>query len=49
MFSMFILFAFKSITENTPLELAAPGRKTETFDYHIEQILTSLPNQTQHN
>ena len=29
---MFILFAFISITENIPLELAAPGRKTQTSD-----------------
>ena len=35
---MFILFAFKSITGNTPLELAAPGRKTQTSDYHINKL-----------
>ena len=38
MFSTFIWIAFKSSTENTPLELAAPGRKTETFDYHVNKL-----------
>ena len=38
MFSMFILFAFKSITGNTPLELVAPGRKTGRSDYHINKL-----------
>ena len=40
MFSMFILFAFESITGNIPLvlELAAPGRKTQTSDYHINKL-----------
>ena len=42
MFSMFILFAFKSITGNTPLELEAPGRKTQTSDYHINKNLKEL-------
>jgi len=35
---MFILFAYKSITGNIPLELAAPGRKTQTSDYHINKL-----------
>ena len=37
---MFILFAFKLITGNIPvdLELAAPGRKTQTSDYHINKL-----------
>ena len=38
MFSMFILFVFKSITGNTPLELAAPGRKTQMSDYHLNEL-----------
>ena len=33
------LFCFlKSITGNTPLELAAPRRKTQTSDYYINKL-----------
>ena len=35
---MFILFAFKSITGNIPLELAAPHQKTQTSGYHINKL-----------
>ena len=35
---MFILFVFKSITGNIPLELVAPGWKTQTSDYHINKL-----------
>ena len=37
---MFILFAFKLITGNIPLdlELAVPVRKTQTSDYHINKL-----------
>ena len=35
---MFIKFAFKSVTGNIPLELTAPGRKTQTSDYHINKL-----------
>ena len=36
---MFTLLAFKSITGNTPLELAAPGRKTQTSDLSYKQVI----------
>ena len=38
--SMFVVFAFKSITGYIPLdlELAAPDRKTRISDYHINKL-----------
>ena len=35
---LFCLLLNRLRTENTPLGLAAPGRKTETFDYHINKL-----------
>ena len=44
MFSVFMLFAIKSITGNIPQELAAPGQKTQMSDYHINIPQTLAPH-----